>query len=253
LRGGLLIQTSALIVGLLIWPLVFSLPLHISWGWLAFLGLMGAGMYFIYCRALSVGKVQIVVPITSVWALFSAFFGIIFLHESISWHKIVSILIIVSGVILLSVDWRRVKQLGSDVLSSGALEALVVAIGWGIIFFLMGPISRSQGWYFTTLGNRLFIVLGLLALFFTIPGKLDLSPARIPWKLLFWVGVLDTLAFMAYNLAVSRYEVSYVSVVSSASPLVAALLAHFFLKEKISGWQRVGMAAVIGGIILLQI
>lgn len=67
------------------------------------------------------------------------------------------------------------------------------------------------------------------------------------------MALLDVIATTGYNLAVSRYEVSYVSVISSASPLVSVVLASVLFKDRTDIIQKAGIFLIIAGIMGLQV
>lgn len=145
LNGSLLFGFVALLITLLLWPLFFSIPTHINWLMLIFLGLLGAGTTSLFCYALKVGKIAIIIPITSSWAIITSFLGIVVLRESVSLLKIFSTLVVVGGIIVLSVDWKTIKKNYLSLLVPGFIPALIVVFGWGLSFFLLGPASKEMG------------------------------------------------------------------------------------------------------------
>ncbi|OGK25818.1 hypothetical protein A3A46_00185 [Candidatus Roizmanbacteria bacterium RIFCSPLOWO2_01_FULL_37_13] len=250
-NSGFLIQLFAFLGTLLISPLFFSIPGKINWLGLIIQGLLGAGTYIIYCKALEKGKVPIIVPIVSAWALISAVLGIVFLGEPIYLLKAVSIFIITLGIIILTINWNQIKRNQLNLFNPGVVFALMVAVGWGFSFFYLGSLSRQMGWFFTTVGTRMFVMISFFLGYISITNRTNMFQ-NVPWKVLFPIAALDVVAFTTYNLAVSRYDVSYVSVISSASPLVAVILGEFLLKEKTSLLQKLGIVIIIVGIIGLQ-
>jgi drug/metabolite transporter (DMT)-like permease len=253
LKSGLFIQASALAISLLFLPIFFSPPRAIDWLLVLFAGGSGALTYYLYCRCLKEGSVPIVVPIVSAWALVSFVLGIIFLKESLTTLKIVGTGLTILGIIFLSINWRGIKSL-KTIISAGVLTALVVALGMGVNSFIMGLISRQTGWFFGSFLMRVSMVLFLLSLYlFKQPNINKKLVSPISWKLLLPAAILEFVAFTAYNLAVSKYEISYVSVISSASPLITVIFARFFLYEKTSLIQKVGTFFTVCGIISLNI
>jgi len=250
-NGGLLIQLFAFLGTLLISPIFFSLPEKINWFGLIIQGILGAGTYIFYCQALEKGKVPIVVPVVSAWAFISVILGVIFLGEVISPIKAISIFITILGIIILTINWNKITRTRINLFNPGVLLALLVALGWGFSFFYLGPLTKQMGWFFTTIGSRTFIIISFFLAYFLRPQQSNLFQG-VPWKVLLPIAALDVVAFTTYNLAVSRYYVSYVSVISSASPLVAVVLGEFWLKEKTTRWQKFAIAVIILGIIGLQ-
>lgn len=250
--SGFLIMLVALLMTLLIWPIFFYLPNNVEWWVFILLGILGGGTYAAYNRVMEKGKVPIVVPITSTWAVVAAFLGIVILGESFGPLKLLSIALVVIGIFLISYSPSK----SAIKFTSEMLLALLVAVGWGFYFFFLGPLSREYGWFFTTLGARVFVVITLLAILLSkYRNKRNIIPklSDIPWKILVVAGVLDVIAFTSFNMLVSELEVSFVSVISSASPLITVSLAAIVLKEKTTRIQKVAVTLMVGGIITLQI
>lgn len=67
------------------------------------------------------------------------------------------------------------------------------------------------------------------------------------------MALVDTAGFTAYNFAVTKYEVSYVTAIVAGSSLVTILLAYIFLKERLKLLQKIGAVMVVFGIIGLQL
>ncbi len=97
------------------------------------------------------------------------------------------------------------------------------------------------------------IPLTIVILFLFQGKKLTELFKDIAWKWIIPGAICDVIAFSIYNYALTRYEVSYVSVISSAAPLVSTILAILFLKEKLTVFQITGFILVMIGVICLNI
>ncbi len=251
-QSGTLIQMVGFVLTLLIWPLFFTRLDNIIWVGIISVGVVSALVYYLFCKALEIGSVTLVSPITSSWSLITAVLGILFLQESAGIIKILSIILVIIGVIILSINWKAIKN--KQFLSTGVSYAILVALGWGVVYFYAGPLTRQMGWFNTTLGIRLFVAITLgLVFIFKKGSKKQMKFKKIPWIYVGIIGILDVIAFTVYNLAVSKYEVSYVSVISSASPLITVVLASLILKETTNRIHKIGIVTTIIGIIGLQL
>jgi drug/metabolite transporter (DMT)-like permease len=79
-------------------------------------------------------------------------------------------------------------------------------------------------------------------------------PRRDPGVL--WVlsmGFLDTGAFVLNNLGMRLEQVSVVSVLASLYGAVTVLLSAVVLRERMSGWQWLGIVAIFAGIGLISL
>jgi drug/metabolite transporter (DMT)-like permease len=67
------------------------------------------------------------------------------------------------------------------------------------------------------------------------------------------VVLIDTFTLIMFNVGVTRGEPAVVSVISSAAPLIAIVLARIFLKETISLVQKLGIFLCLLGIATLSL
>lgn len=91
---------------------------------------------------------------------------------------------------------------------------------------------------------------GAAVLLLTI-GRGSLSWASdTPWAIA--TGVIPVLSLVMFFLAVSNAEVSRVVPISSAYPLITALLAVLFLNEALTATRAGGMLLVVAGVAILS-
>jgi drug/metabolite transporter (DMT)-like permease len=73
------------------------------------------------------------------------------------------------------------------------------------------------------------------------------------WLAFLYVTVLGTIVpFVLYLKALERMEASRVSITSTIEPVIAGVVAFFFIGEKMGPPQVLGGVLVIAAIILLQ-
>ena len=205
-----------------------------------------------YLKATKNGTVSILGPVSRTGFLVSSFLGLIFLNEQVTILKLISFILVLGGGLFLTLDWKSLKNLKNTRLFTGVPFALLSAILIGINLFLSAPLSRSNGWYYTTLISRLGVTLySLIFLLLSIKPKIT-AWKHFPWKIALGIAFVDVIGLSAYNFAVIRYEVSYVSVIASCATLVTIILARIFLKEKLTKIQLIAVVIILFGIILLQ-
>ena len=205
-----------------------------------------------YLKATKKGIVSILGPVSRTGFLISSFLGILLLNEDITTVKFISFILILSGGIFLTFEWSNIKHIKSTKLFSGVPLALLSAILIGSNLFLTAPLSRTNGWYYTTLVSRLGVTFYSLVFLLLSTKPIIGSWKQFPWKIALGVALTDVIGLGAYNFAVTRYEVSYVSVIASCATLVTIILARLFLKEKLTKIQLFGVVIILFGIILLQ-
>lgn len=251
--AGLLVQAGGLAGTLLLAPVFFRVPASINWFGLAFLGVCGLIFYLLLYRALGTAEVSLVAPIVSSWGLITALMGIVLAGDSVTVLKVICMLAITAGIVLLSVNWSGLQRVSTTRLMPGIAPALAVALGWGVTYYYLKPLNEQMGWYFTTVGTRFFTVLAFLPLVLRRSGDMRRGLTKAPWALALGIVVIDIFAYTSYNYALTRYEVSLVSIVASASPLVSVLGAWLLLHERLTPLQRAGVVVVIAGILGMQI
>jgi len=223
--------------------LIFLLPA-------GFLFLVGTLAFY---KGLTEGQVSLVSPIGASWAMITVVLSVVFFKEVLQTNQIIAIILIISGIILVSVNLKELLKIKRLTLLGGIKEGLIAMLAWGISLFLMVPVSKALSWFLPVFALKLFGLLFLViyTMFSKKSLKIDLQiPLLI---LLFLIGFLDIIAFFAYSFGVEREYASIVAPVAASFPLVTIILARIFLKEKIVFNQALGIAGVIAGLILISI
>lgn len=225
--------------------------------WINFLmlclpGFLGSVSYLSFTKGLSIGSVSIVTPIVSSWAIVTATLSFLFLNESLTLLKILGILTTLTGIFLVSTDFKKILREKQVKLLAGAKWAGLTALGWGLAFFLLALFSRKIGWYPANLGIRFWSAIGFLIIAFLRKKEINQLLAKIP-KIIYLIAVADVIFFIAFNLGLLRGEPAVVSALAGASPLISVLLAAHFLKEKTVFSQKVGILLCLAGIVSLSL
>ena len=95
-----------------------------------------------------------------------------------------------------------------------------------------------------------FAILALLVIPLRQSAKL---PAGSTLWLIAAVGVMDTAAFVANNLALKNEQVAVASVLSSLYGAVTVVLAAIFLRDKLERTQWAGIVLIFLGIALVSV
>ena len=133
------------------------------------------------------------------------------------------------------------------------MDALIAMISWGISYALLRPLVAAVGPIVALLFLKLIASATLIS--WTGATKIKIS---IPPKLIFLfittAGILDFLAYTAFNLSLSVTQlVSIVSPIAASAPAVTIVLAYVFLKERLVNNQKLGIIAILAGLILISI
>jgi drug/metabolite transporter (DMT)-like permease len=132
------------------------------------------------------------------------------------------------------------------------LLALLLYGIWGFSYKLLS-IKEIQGEWVVAL-IMLFgaIISAAIALARAEPLPLEKIAGNIPWLVLAALSGAVGNIFLVKAMASPGLSSGIVLAISGAYPLVAALLAYFFLNEQLTAMQAVGTAAIVLGVGLLM-
>jgi drug/metabolite transporter (DMT)-like permease len=246
-----LAQLSGLIALALVLPfLPASSPTDRDWMWGAAAGLTGGvGVALLY-RALAIGSMAVVAPITAVCAVTVPVAASIALGERLGAGTLSGIALALVAIVLVS--RQKTADADASVARLARGRAVVTAFASGVaigLFFLtlartsagagMWPLVAARG-----LSSAMFVALA-----FATHGTMRM-PRRVG-AMVVAGGVVDVLANVFYLLA-SRYgPLSVVVTLSSLYPASTVLLARFVLGERLSAGQTAGVACALAAVMLI--
>ena len=203
-----------------------------------------AGLAALY-RGMAIGAMGVVAPISSMAAAIPFTVGIA-RGERPSALQFVGAVVALGGLGLVS----RTKEELKGRIAAGVGLALLAAVGFGFYFVLLDVAADdSASWAVLVArvsSSSLAVGAALLAgVSFGLPRRLLLP--------VLGVGLCDVGANVLFAVATTRGLVSVVSVLTSLYPAVTVILAAVLLRERVSGIQLVGAAAVLAGAALLTV
>ncbi len=207
--------------------------------------------FFTFFKAVKAGKIGVVMPIANSSVVFTVLFSILFYGESLSGIQLLSIILIIGGIMLVSVDFSDLKNSNLFNVSSGVPYALVTCFLWGLVYFLfkipvdvLGPILSS---FMIEFGSLFFSAIHLKVL------KKGFGVPQVKyWIYIFFVALTGAIGTLAYNFGIQVADVSIVAALTFANPLVAAVYARLVYKEKLGSLQYSAMGLILLGIILIS-
>jgi drug/metabolite transporter (DMT)-like permease len=223
-----------------------KLPPRSDWPAIALLGLLGMTVY-----QLTLGFAMTRIPAGAAAVIIALAPGVtsalaaLRLGEKLTVRMGVGLAIAFAGVVLVMLGSGRVVRF-----EPMALLVLVSVFASSIYFVWQKPLlARTNPLGFTTLS----IFAGTLGL---LPFGLDL-PARllqVPWPQLAsaaYLGVVPTiLGYLCWNWALSRAPASTVTSFLYMQPLLASVIAWFWLGQTLSGLAVAGGLLAVGGVVL---
>lgn len=202
-----------------------------------------------FYRSLEIGKVSIVMPIASCWAVVTVIISIIILNESLTKIHVLGVALAVIGAILVSVKWGELFKRKNH--SRGVNYAVIAAIFYGCDFVIIDYVANRIGWFLP-----IFIIGIITASILFVYAKIGRKNISFPYEVssfVILVGILDTIAYLSYSSSVTMEFGAVVAPIAATSPALSIVLAKIFFKEKLEINQLVGVFSVIGGLILLAI
>src|ERR1700680_723218 len=223
------------------------------WAWGAFAGCVNAVSTLSLSRSFEVGKMAVVAPLSASYPALSVTLSLLS-GERLSAMRAAGIVCTMLGVLVVAGgekapdanDAEAVRRSGK-----GIGWALASAVGFGLLFWLLGlrvipRVGAVQAVWMIRLMCTL-IAGGIILI-----AKQPLGLPRSARWISLGMGVGDTSAFVFSNRAMQIEQVAVISVLGSLYSAVTVALAAIVLREHVSRWQWLGIAAIFSGIYLMS-
>jgi drug/metabolite transporter (DMT)-like permease len=240
-------QTAGLlVVAAIVLASAHAAPSRRQFAWAVFAGIVGVvGLSFFY-RALAMGTMGVIGPITATAAIVPVAYGL-GRGERPSTLQGIGVGLAVVGVVAASLEppqEGRRRQIGVGV---GFALVAAFAFGWSLVG-LSRAAPGGVAWATLTMRAAAVPIAVLLAL--TLKRRAPVLPRG--WLLLIGVGIADVGATLLYAEATRRGLLSVVGVLSSLYPIVIVVLARVLLAERIARPQLAGVAVALAGVALIS-
>ena len=224
-----------------------ELPSWTAVGWAALAGSAGIVALGAFYRALAIGTMSVVAPISATAAAVPVLVGLAE-GERPGGLQIAGMVAALAGVILAS---REPVEEGCPPANRAAIGlALVAAAGFGTFFVGIDRASATAEVPWVIVVQRCCSVSLLLIATLVVRPSLPRDGASL--LVLAMVGLLDLGANGLYALATTHGLLSVVSVLGSLYPAVTVVLARFVLAERIARVQEVGVVLALAGVIAIS-
>jgi len=208
-------------------------------------GTAGAVALGCFYRALAIGTMSIVAPISSTGVALPVIVGIA-TGDRPSLLVSLGLVVAVVGVLLAS----REQHDDAEQAAAGRAAvwlALIAALGFGS-YFVFSDVAADSSVPWLLAFSRVLIVPALIGVAFVRRAP---APARASLLVLGLAGLLDVSATGLYGLANTKGALSIVSVVGALYPVATVLLARVVLGERIRPLQQAGVSAAMLGVALI--
>ncbi|MFF4787128.1 EamA family transporter [Streptomyces griseorubiginosus] len=215
-------------------------------------GLVGPVALICFYKALALGPMGVVSPLGTLGVAVPVGVGL-FLGERPGLVQVAGIAVAVTGVVLAGGPQLR----GAPVQRRAIVLSLVAALGFGTVFALIAEASATvTGLFLALFVQRVVnVAVGGAALYVSVRrGSPALPDTGFPWRslpALAFVGLADVAANGTYAVAAQHGPVTVAAVLASLYPVVTALAARGFLRERLRTLQATGAGLALVGTLLL--
>jgi drug/metabolite transporter (DMT)-like permease len=218
---------------------------------LAALAPVAVAAYGGFYRALELGPIAIVSPIVSANGVVVVVLALLVLGESLSVGQALGCVLVLGSIILAALEPRAViEQAGAG---SGVRLAIVASASFGGYLFGLAVLSEELGWLVPILLSRA-VAVAILA---TVGATGRVPPAeRMSGRLVLAclaAGILDASGYLAFNRGAEIGQVALTGAAASAYPVIPIVVGLVALRERVATHQLVGVAGVIGGMVVLSL
>ncbi|MGI8439083.1 MAG: EamA family transporter [Thermoleophilaceae bacterium] len=226
-------------------------PEDSSFAVLAFLaGASGTVGIAAFYRALAVGTMSVVAPISATAAVLPLTVGVVS-GERPSAVQGLGVALALVGVVLASREAAAAAEGARSRSRTGAGVglALVAALGFGGFFVGIDAASARGDEYWAILVQRITSLVLVAAV--ALRARPQLRVGLPETGALVAIGVADAVANTLFALASTRGLVSVVGILGSLYPVITILLAWTVLRERLAPAQWAGVGGALGGVALI--
>jgi drug/metabolite transporter (DMT)-like permease len=215
------------------------------------LGIVGYLPVLAFTHGIKETPLGIMAPIAGTSPLITVILSFVFLSVFLKPAQWVAIVLVVAANIAISVDLRNWRQSNFLHKSSGIPFALAAALGWGLFYFFLVPVSKTIGPWLAALLVEVGVTIAA-GLHVKLSGqKTSLRKALQPQ--IIWNGVLICLGTVVFTVGVRYYNVGIVAALSNSTALVSTILGVCLFHERIHAKERIAAAVMIIGIAALTL
>lgn len=222
--------------------------------WLIPNAFLGAAAFATLYKGLELGPIAVVSPVLASYAVVPVLLSMVLLGESLGGWGVAGAVVTIAGAALTSTDPRALRD-GRHSKVAGLPWAIVSTVLFGVATYIMGWAAKEAGflpslWFGRVTMTSVFVLAAVV-----LAARSRANAEREPLSGALWlaaaVGVVELLGTISYA---RGSEVGLVSIVTAASatyPLIPVLGGVILLHERPAPTQYLGVAMVIGGLVLL--
>ena len=207
------------------------------------------GLLALY-KGFQFGKLSIVSPIVSAYPALTSILAVLLFAEILPNGRILGIIVTIIGVLLISSKAQTTMGSTKPLRASGILYALGAFVLFGLLYLTLKLVVVLLGVWLPILILR-WVSASILAVSLIVSRRGFSPPSLSSFQLVGLVAVLDTFGNIAFNLGVISGSIAIVSTLSGLFSTITVGCAWFFLRERISRHQLIGILAILFGVSLI--
>jgi drug/metabolite transporter (DMT)-like permease len=219
-----------------------------STAWAAGVGILGLLGLLAFYRALAIGTMSIVAPISATGVAIPVLVGLAS-GERPGTLQVGGIALACAGVVLAAREPPSDDAAVRRASRASVGLALVAAVGFGSFFAGIDRAEETADVAWVLLAARGADVALLVVAALALRPPIPTAPAAL--GAIAAIGAFDLLANLLFVLAAGRGLLSVVGVLGSLYPAVTVVLARFVLHERLSRAQGAGVLITLAGVVAL--
>lgn len=215
-------------------------------------GLATGASWLCYFKALQIGDINKVVPVDKSSTVLTILLAVIFLHESLSLAKGIGIVLIAAGTYLMI---EKKQSSGTAKTGGGWLLYTAGSAVFASLTSILGKIGISgvESNLGTAIRTGVVLVMSWMMVFVTGKGKQLRTVPKHELSFICLSGLATGGSWLCYYKALQDGPASVVAPIDKLSILVTILFSYLVFHEKLTKKSGIGLAAVVGGTLLMLV
>jgi uncharacterized membrane protein len=241
-------QAAGLALVAILSPMLSPAPGWADWLWGGAAGLTGGiGVAFLY-RALAVGVMAVIAPITAVCAVALPVLVAVVLGERPGAQATAGIVLAIAAIVLVSQQHVSGETASHAHRRAGVGLAFAAGVAIGLFFLSLANTTANAGLWPLLSARIVSVAFFAVVLLFSRPSLRMSGGVALT---VLCGGLLDMLANLLYLLATRRGPLTIAVTLASLYPASTVLLARMMLGERLTAGQWAGVACALTAIVAI--
>lgn len=252
--AGVIFLRGFTVLALLGIATMFEAPSGISWDSVLLalgLGAVGYIPLLAFTHGIKDSPLGVIAPIAGTAPLITVVLSSMFLGFELHGSQWIALGLVIAANVAVSVNVRNWRQSQLLQRASGVPFAFIAALGWGLFYFLLVPLSKSLGPIMAAFLVEVGVTTAAGLHLFTTKNRPKLLKSDILRAPVVVNGVLISIGTVAFTFGVSHYSVPIVAALSNSVAVITILLGVALFSETLQLKQRMASIVMIAGVVAL--